>query len=78
MSNEIDLLMDLDPTEMSTRDINDIIQYIREQRANFEKGIKPRKFESKSKNGKIDLAKLGLTAPAEPQAPAAPMSRRSW
>ena len=77
MSNEIDLLMDLDPTEMSTRDINDIIQYIREQRANFEKGIKPRKFESKAK-GKIDLAELGLTQPAAPQAPAAPMSRRSW
>lgn len=73
--NEIDLLMDIDPTEMSKRDIDDIITYIRQQRANFEKGIKPKKAEGPKRT--IDLAALGISKKAtEPPPP--PMSRRRF
>jgi len=75
MSNEIDLLMDLDPTEMSAKNIDDIIKWMREQRANFEKGVKPKKAEGPKKV--IDLASLGLTKKAPEVAPP-PMKRRSF
>lgn len=75
MSNEIDLLMDLDPTEMSAKNIDDIIEYMRKQRGNFEKGIKPKKAEGPKKT--IDLASLGLSKKAA-EPPPAPMTRRKF
>jgi hypothetical protein len=75
MSNEIDLLMDLDPTEMSAKDIDAIIGYMRYQRANFEKGIKPKKVEGPKKT--VSLASLGLSKKAAEPAPA-PLKRRGF
>lgn len=43
MANEIDLLMDKDPLELSAQDIDAIIAYQRKQRANAESGVKPKK-----------------------------------
>ena len=75
MSNEIDMLMDLDPTEMSSKDIDNIIEYMRKQRGFIEKGIKPKKAEGPKKT--LDLAALGLTKKvAEP--PPAPIKRRGF
>lgn len=58
MSNEIDILMDLDPLEMTVTDIDAIIAYHRKNRANAEAGIKPKK-ETGPKQ-KLDLVALGL------------------
>jgi len=60
--NEIDTLMDLDPLELSSQDIDRIIEYQRKARANFEAGVKPKKGEAV----KIDLVKLGLVKAPEP------------
>lgn len=43
MPNEIDELMDLDPLSMTPTDIDKIIAYHRQNRANAEAGIKPKK-----------------------------------
>ncbi len=43
MANELDLLMDKDPLELSAQDLDDIIAYQRKARANFEAGVKPKK-----------------------------------
>lgn len=75
MSTEIDVLMDLDPTEMSAKNIDEIIGYMRQQRANFEKGIKPRKAEGPKKT--LDLSALGLSKKAA-EPPPAPMNRRGF
>jgi hypothetical protein len=75
MSNEIDLLMDLDPTEMSAKNVDDIIEYMRKQRGFFEKGIKPKKAEGPKKT--IDLASLGLSKKAT-EPPPEPMKRRGF
>jgi len=75
MTEEIDVLMDIDPTEMSAKNIDDIIEYMRKQRGFLEKGIKPKKAEGPKKS--IDLAALGLSKKAE-EPPPAPMKRRSW
>lgn len=76
MSSEIDLLMDIDPTEMSAKDVDAIIAYMRsQQRAHLEKGIKPKKAEGPKKS--IDLAALGLSKKA-PEPPPEPMKRRGF
>ena len=63
MPNEVDLLMDLDPLELSAQNIDSIITYHRKMRQNHEAGVKPKK-ESGPKQ-KIDLAEIGLEkAPA--------------
>ena len=69
MSNEIDLLMDLDPMSMSDANIDDIIAYHRNNRANAEAGIKPKKASGPKQT--LDLAKLGLVKKAEPAPPTA-------
>ena len=71
MANEIDTLMDLDPMQMSDKDLDAIIQYHRNNRANSEAGIKPKK-ESGPKQS-LDLAKLGLI---KKPATVAPTARR--
>lgn len=43
MANEIDILMDLDPTNLSSQDLDSIIAYHRKTRSNFEAGVKPKK-----------------------------------
>lgn len=75
MMNEIDLLMDLDPTEMSAKDIDDIITYMRQQRGLLEKGVKLKKAEGPKKS--IDLASLGLSKKKD-EPPPAPLTRRSF
>jgi hypothetical protein len=73
MSEEIDALMDIDPTEMSDGELDEIINYMRKQRGMIEKGIKPKKAEGPKK--KIDLAALGLGGTVEPPPP---LKRRSF
>lgn len=65
-TNDIDLLMSLDPLEYSKQDIDIIIAYHRNQRAMRESGVK--RGKAKKDTGpktSIDLEKLGLkpTAP---------------
>lgn len=43
MANEIDILMDKDPTDLSAQELDAIILYQRRARSNFESGIKPAK-----------------------------------
>lgn len=62
--NDIDLLMSIDPLELSQQDISAIIIYHRNQRALREKGIKPKK--DKGPTSTIDLVSLGLK-PATPK-----------
>ena len=63
MTSNIDLLMDLDPLEMTPDDISSIIDYHRRNRANHEAGVKPKK--DTGPQVKIDssavIASLGLT-----------------
>jgi hypothetical protein len=75
MDNEIDLLMDIDPTEMTSEHIDDIIAYMRKQRGFLEKGVKPKKAEGPKKA--IDLAALGLSM-KKVEPPPSPMKRRSF
>lgn len=60
MPNELDALMDLDPCDLSDRDIDTIIAWHRKNRATYEAGGKP-----KSEGPKIDLIALGLTKAPE-------------
>lgn len=57
--NDITLLMSLDPLEYTKHDIEVIIAYHRNQRADREKGIKPKK--DSGPKATLDLVKLGLT-----------------
>ncbi len=43
MANEIDILMDKDPLELSAQDIDAIIAYQRKMRAQWDSGVKPKK-----------------------------------
>jgi hypothetical protein len=59
--NDIDLLMSLDPLEYTSKDIDVIIAYHRNQRAMREsgaRGAKPKK--DKGPTQALDLTKLGL------------------
>lgn len=62
--NDINLLMSLDPLELSKQDIDIIIAYHRNQRALREKGLKPTK--DKGPKTTLDLTALGLR-PAAPK-----------
>jgi hypothetical protein len=80
MSNEIDLLMDIDPDNMSDRNIDNIIAYMREhQRQHLQQGIKPKKAEGPKRT--IDLTQLrkarGLPE-KDTEPPPPPMKRRSF
>lgn len=73
MANEIDLLMDLDPLSMSARDIDSIIAYHRQNRANAEAGIKPKK----ETGPKVSLdSVMGSLLAAKPKAPTVLVKRR--
>lgn len=41
--SELDELMDLDPLSLSAQDIDQIIQYQRKARRDYEAGVKPKK-----------------------------------
>lgn len=65
--NDVDLLMSLDPLELTKQDLDVIIAYHRNQRALREsgaRGAKPKKDAGPSQ--KLDLEKLGLK-PAAPK-----------
>lgn len=72
MANEIDELMSADPLKLSDQDLDAIIAYHRQYRANLAGGAKRAKKDEGPKL-KLDLSKLiGLT----PAAPKEPMKRR--
>lgn len=62
MANEIDELMDLDPLSLSSQNIDDIIAYHRNRRADLEAGHKPKK--EIGPKIKLDLERLGLKKPS--------------
>lgn len=71
MANEIDILMDLDPLELSSVNIEQIISYHRANRAKSESGIKP----SKESGPKVSLdSVLGSLVKKAP--PVAQVKRR--
>ncbi len=55
LGSELDLLMSLDPLEMSEQDIDKIIAYERQARLEFELGVKAPK---KDKGVTIDIGKV--------------------
>jgi hypothetical protein len=59
--NYLDWLMSLDPLELSARNIDEVIQYHRRNRALVDAGVKPKKNEGP----KVDLEKIGLAAPKQ-------------
>lgn len=63
MSNELDILMDRDPTDLSAQDIDSIITYHRKMRANFEAGIKPKKAGAEAAKAQLDKVVAKLTQP---------------
>lgn len=65
VGSELDLLMSLDPLEMSEQDIDKIIAYERQTRLEFELGVKAPK---KDKAVSFDMDKIvGALAPAAVQ-----------
>lgn len=58
----IDELMDKDPLELSSKDIDEIIAYERKQRGLVEAGVKPKKAEGEKKDLDINALLSGLTA----------------
>lgn len=66
-TNDIDLLMSLDPLELTKQDLDIIIAYHRNQRALRESGVKgSRAKKDLGPSTKLDLEKLGLK-PAAPK-----------
>jgi hypothetical protein len=63
--NDIDLLMSLDPLNYTSKDIDVIIQYHRNQRAAKESGGLRKARKDTGPKTEIDLTKLGL----KPMAP---------
>jgi len=73
MTNDLDELMDRDPLQLSSQDIDKIIAYQRQYRSKLETGsLKGKKAKVEFK-GKIDLSAL-LGAPAA--APVSTIKRR--
>ena len=65
MNNEIDLLMTLDPLDLTTQDIDKYVAYQRRMRAMNEAGVKPEKQRLNSVQGSALLNKLKLVAPVK-------------
>ena len=70
MANEINLLMSLDPLELSAQQIDAIIDYHRKARASYAAGGKPKKGGSTES---LDLSALGLIS-----APKVDVKRRKF
>jgi len=62
MPNEIDLLMSLDPLELSAQNIDEIILYMRKQRLAYDSGVKPKRATTAEVPS---LAQLGLQEKAK-------------
>lgn len=56
--NEIDVIMNLDPLELSEQDVDKIIKYERAQRLAHELGVKPKKEKGQSISLENVLASL--------------------
>ena len=65
MSNEIDLLMTLDPLDLTTQDLDKLVAYQRRMRAMYEAGVKPEKQRLESVKGSALLTKLKMVAPVK-------------
>ena len=77
MSEEIDAYWEIiEATDMTDKNIDDIIAYMRKQRGMIEKGIKPKKAEGPKKV--IDLVSLGMMKKVDPPPPEPPTKRREW
>lgn len=61
MANELDILMDRDPTDLSSQDIDSIILYHRKMRASFEAGIKPKRAGHEAAKASLDKVVEKLT-----------------
>lgn len=73
IGSELDLLMSLDPLNMSDQDIDKIIAYERQARLEFELGVKAPK---KDKGVTIDISKVvAALTPAVPQQGSIPRRR---
>lgn len=62
LGSELDLLMSLDPLEMTDQQIDAIILYERQQRIQFEMGVKPKKDQAVTFNMTDLIAKLAPAA----------------
>jgi len=63
MANEIDLLMTLNPLDLTVEDIDKLVQYQRRMRMRSEAGIKPEKQSLEAVKGSALLDKLKLIKP---------------
>lgn len=61
--NEIDLLMTLDPLDLTEGDIQKIVAYQRRLRAQYDAGEKPEKQKLEAVKGSALLDKLKLVKP---------------
>lgn len=66
MANEIDILMNLNPLDLTTDDISKLVAYQRRMRQMYEAGVKPEKQGLETVKGSAILEKLKLKAPAKP------------
>lgn len=65
MANEIDLLMTLDPLDLTTEDVDKLVAYERRMRALYESGQKPEKQSLESIKGSALLDKLKMVKPVK-------------
>lgn len=61
-TNEIDLLMDLDPENLSAQNLDDVIAWHRKRRADIEAGIKPAKQAKASLDGVMEALQASQPA----------------
>lgn len=61
--NEIDLLMTLDPLELTQDDVQKVVAYQRKLRGMYDAGIKPEKQGLETVKGSALLDKLKLVKP---------------
>lgn len=74
MQNDIDVLMSLDPLELSRQDLDRIIAYQRKMRGQREAGVKTKK--PKGEGPKVDIKDLLASIPKPVRAPVAGIKRR--
>lgn len=65
MANEIDLLMTLDPLDLTVEDVDKLVAYERRMRALYASGQKPEKQGLETVKGSALLDKLKLTKPVK-------------
>lgn len=65
MSNEIDILMTLDPLDLTKDDVDKIVAYQRKLLTQYNAGIKPEKQAVSSIKGSALLDKLKMVKPVK-------------